>query len=619
MPVESRGLWAWGMPDADANKSAERPARLSATARRFLVCGLLLLTLPASSSDINCGRCSRTSAQAPAAPASAAIPAFVSRGVALGGGLGQKAYAGLSSLCSRGPPTARPISMVQALSRTGSGSGDSMSQSRTRRTDSGAIVDDVNASFQSVVSRAGAAGNKPKRAGASTPVRRRGIGSRTADEEYSGRLSRAAAKSIAAAKRISLLHEQEFLNQDALLKQATQLLIERADDMTGGSRWGTGTQAGISQDTGRSALRKPKPQGRYERFTDDEESVTDAMVTGDADSFYDYSPDLESDWQAQKKSVAKPRGAAGRWKSRLRSMVPESHSTEYSVEEREHVVEVGRQREIVNQELLRKVTMLTKGRGTSVAVADEDSQDALFLNPGFIVERRERNERAAKSGGLSSGVGLSELARRGLVGRSMSAQELHRGASAVQMEVDLGGAVFDLKIVGDRMYSAGSDDCVSLYDTKSWEKIGVLEGHTGWVNALAVDTKRNLLYSASEDESVKVWDLATLECVQSLPGHDCGALSLELVDSRLVVGCTGRILVWDTKTWELLEKLSNHTQVLRAMSDGKQLSKNLDIDPRIAIAREASKLSGVRGGDLMSLRACEPACLPVCIWMCTCS
>ena len=300
-------------------------------------------------------------------------------------------------------------------------------------------------------------------------------------------------------------------------------------------------------------------------------------------------------------------------------MVPESHSTEYSVEEREHVVEVGRQREIVNQELLRKVTMLTKGRGTSVANADEDSQDALFLNPGFIVERRERNERAAKSGGLSSGVGLSELARRGLVGRSMSAQELHRGASAVQMEVDLGGAVFDLKIVGDRMYSAGSDDCVSLYDTKSWEKIGVLEGHTGWVNALAVDTKRNLLYSASDDESVKVWDLATLECVQTLPGHDSGALSLELVDSRLVVGCTGRILVWDTKNWERLEKLSNHTQVLRAMSDGKQLSKNLDIDPRIAIAREASKLSGVcsgvqrRSDGLASLSACMPACLPVCI------
>lgn len=387
------------------------------------------------------------------------------------------------------------------------------------------------------------------------------------------------------------MHEQEFLNQDAVLRQATKLLLEGADDMAGGSRWGTGASDNTTRDQdkpGAKRLRRP-----YAKFTDEEESITDAMVEDKSDNFYDYSPDLESDWQAQKKAVAKPRGARGRWRSRLRSILPESDSSQYSVEEREHVVEVGRQREIANQELLRKVTMLAKGRAKSMSLVDYDEQEDVFLNPGFIDERRKRNELAAKAGALSSGVGLAELARRGLVGRSKSAQDLHRGDKAVEREVDLGGAVFDLKVVGNMMYSAGSDDSVSLYDTKSWDKVGELKGHEGWVNALAIDERRNLLYSASEDESVKVWDLNTLECVQTLPGHDSGALSLELVDTRLVVGCTGRILVWDTRSWVLLEKLSNHTQVLRAMSDGKQLSKNIGIDPRIAIAREASKLAGV--------------------------
>ncbi len=36
------------------------------------------------------------------------------------------------------------------------------------------------------------------------------------------------------------------------------------------------------------------------------------------------------------------------------------------------------------------------------------------------------------------------------------------------------------------------------------------------------------------------------------------------------------------------------------MSDGKQMSKNLDIDPRLAIAREAANLAGTKVGGLAS-------------------
>jgi len=304
------------------------------------------------------------------------------------------------------------------------------------------------------------------------------------------------------------------------------MLLNRADDMTGGARWGMAVTAGEAKNAQQSVAAPKSRRRGYEKFTNDEESVTDAMVAPEPDNFYDYSPDLEQDWEAQKKSVAKPKGAQGRWRSRLRSMRPDQpdHTVEYSVEEMEHVEEVERQREMQNQELMRKVTMLRKGRANSMVVAEEDGQDGdLFLNPGFIDARREKNEKAALESGLTSGVSLSELARRGLVGRNVNVQDLHRGAKAVGAEVDLGGAVFDLKVAGDMMYSAGSDDSVTLYDTKTWEKVGVLTGHEGWVNAMAVDQKRGLLYTASEDESVKVWDLITLECVQS-----CRAMTMGL-------------------------------------------------------------------------------------------
>ena len=207
-------------------------------------------------------------------------------------------------------------------------------------------------------------------------------------------------------------------------------------------------------------------------------------------------------------------------------------------------------------------------------------------------------------------MALSELARRGLIGRSKSAQDLHRGASSVEREINLGGAALALQVVGNTLYSAGSDNTVTLYDTTSWELTGVLEGHTDWINAMKVDAKANLLYTASDDKTVKVWDMATRECLHTLEGHDEAAISMELVDSRLLVGCTGRILVWDTSTWQLITKLSNHTQVLRSMSDGKQMSKNIEIDPRVALAREAAKLAGD-----------EAACLFACLlhwwwWWC---
>jgi WD40 repeat protein len=150
------------------------------------------------------------------------------------------------------------------------------------------------------------------------------------------------------------------------------------------------------------------------------------------------------------------------------------------------------------------------------------------------------------------------------------------------------------------LYAAGSDNCVTMYNTKTWKKTGVLKGHTGWVNAMIIDEKRKLLYTASDDQTVMVWDLKTQESLETLEGHDGGAISLELLGSQLVVGCTGRILVWDTKSWKLMDTLTQHTQVLRAMSDGKQMSKNMGIDPRIVIAREAAKLVGQKIGGIAS-------------------
>src|SRR5947207_12366712 len=46
-----------------------------------------------------------------------------------------------------------------------------------------------------------------------------------------------------------------------------------------------------------------------------------------------------------------------------------------------------------------------------------------------------------------------------------------------------------------------------------------LEGHTGWVNAVAFSQDGSLLASASDDETVRLWNPATGQEVQMLRGH----------------------------------------------------------------------------------------------------
>jgi len=634
--AKERGVWDWeAMPagDGGASRGTLPTRRRAPAARHFVVCGLLLLALPGSSTN-QPSAAHRPCAEALVAPlagcrgASSKLPSFVGSWAQMAPGHA------MLQLCRRAPASCEriansaPMLMVSVQPRPGA-SGESRPRREGRRNEADAVAEGVNASFKSVFFRASrhSAGSSGARTD-STPEkvpRRRGIGSRLPPQpvrapaasqktvngdhsmqqvdEFRGQAaSRTIGGGVKRAAQPSGVPE-EFLNQVAIRREAARRLLEKADDMAGGSRLGL---PGPAPQRGLTVRQTSSMTG----YKEGEESITDATVV-ERNTFetYEYSEEVESDWEMQKKSVFKQAGAKGRWKSRLRSMRPEGESpAAYTHEEASYVVETQRQRELNNKELMRKVTMLTKGRRRGVEaalqLADEGDGDRdlvereLFLNPGFIEMRRRENELAATQGGSSSGIPLAELGRRGLVGPSMSPQDLHRGANSIEHELVLAGVAFDLQVAGNRLYSGGSDNCVTIYDTETWEKLGVLQGHEGWVNAIVVDTDRNLLYSASQDTTVKVWDLASHTCICTLEGHDEGAISLQVVGSRLVVGCSGKMLVWDTVSWKVRNRLSGHTQVLRAMSDGKQMSKNLDIDPRLAIAREAANLAGTEVGGL---------------------
>ena len=339
-------------------RTGHQVVRESGTAvRSILTCGLLLLTLPISSSDVHtrcldqqCSHPNRGmfSPECLLTSRSAEMPgvacAFVRSWVV--GGVNLRSA---PQVCRR-PLQAglgeRQWMMVSAQSRSDTME-ESSTQTKTRKTEAMAI--------------GGEATPTP------APRRRRGIGSKLASANTAKQpgtstslqaMATAAGGSTATVLRNSKEHPNDGFpnsaearrNKDALVRQATleagkegeasrqegeasrlHTLFDRGivvDDMTGGARLGEDPYAQTaSAQRRRVMVPKPRPNSRlYTQVAEDEESVTDAMVAEQTSYQEEFSQDVELDWQAQKKSVKKPMGATGRWRSRLRSMRPEDQA-----------------------------------------------------------------------------------------------------------------------------------------------------------------------------------------------------------------------------------------------------------------------------------------------------
>ncbi|KIK45762.1 hypothetical protein CY34DRAFT_801228 [Suillus luteus UH-Slu-Lm8-n1] len=56
---------------------------------------------------------------------------------------------------------------------------------------------------------------------------------------------------------------------------------------------------------------------------------------------------------------------------------------------------------------------------------------------------------------------------------------------------------------------SGSYGPIKIFDTATWQQIGVLDGHTSSVNAISLSPNNRLLASASNDKTARLWNLDT--------------------------------------------------------------------------------------------------------------
>ena len=120
------------------------------------------------------------------------------------------------------------------------------------------------------------------------------------------------------------------------------------------------------------------------------------------------------------------------------------------------------------------------------------------------------------------------------------------------------------------------DGRIKLWDTRTGEQVGTLEGHSHTVGSVAFSPDGDVLASGGGwyDDTVRFWDTRTGEEVRILEGHTEGVDSIAFSSDgvKLATASRGSVRLWDTRTGEQLRTLLHTVGNFAFSPDGKTLA-----------------------------------------------
>ncbi|MBW4657365.1 MAG: serine/threonine protein kinase [Drouetiella hepatica Uher 2000/2452] len=122
---------------------------------------------------------------------------------------------------------------------------------------------------------------------------------------------------------------------------------------------------------------------------------------------------------------------------------------------------------------------------------------------------------------------------------------------------------------GKILVSGSADQTIKVWDWATGTELRTLAGHTSFVNALAIARDGKTLVSGSADQTIKIWDLTTGKELRTLAGHAGFVNALNIShDGRILVSGSAdqTIKVWDLPTGKELRTLAGHTGFINSLN-----------------------------------------------------
>ena len=139
---------------------------------------------------------------------------------------------------------------------------------------------------------------------------------------------------------------------------------------------------------------------------------------------------------------------------------------------------------------------------------------------------------------------------------------------------------------GHCLVPASRDKTVRLWDPRTGASCGILDGHSGYVTAVAFSPDGHRLASASWDATVRLWDPRTRACCGILESHSSpvAAVAFSPDVQRLASTSSDKTArLWDIKTHSKIQKISTENLI----HDGSHLQRAFEM---LELKQQAQRL-----------------------------
>jgi WD40 repeat protein len=121
---------------------------------------------------------------------------------------------------------------------------------------------------------------------------------------------------------------------------------------------------------------------------------------------------------------------------------------------------------------------------------------------------------------------------------------------------------------GRLLLSASDDEFIRVWDTRTWQTVAVLAGHSGYIREVAAQGM--VAVSGGEDRTVRVWDLDSASCVAVFDDHVSSVDHVAVSPDGMIAASAARdnqVLLWDLDGLRLSRELYGTQQFIREMSN----------------------------------------------------